>query len=189
MNSLRKHIEKEISITDDEFSMIEAFFRPIAFKKNNLIIKENEKVDDVFFIQTGLVKLFYLDNNVDEHIISFAMEDWWETDFNAYFRESKATLNLKCIEDTEVLCLSLKDYRKLCNTIPKMERFFLEKSISGHIANQNRIISMLTSNAKEKYEQFLKIYPSLHQRISKKLLASYLGVSRETLSRLYYKPK
>lgn len=112
------------------------------------------------------------------------MEDWWESDFSAYFTNTIAKMSLQCIENTTVFSLSLKDYQKLSTELPKMERFFLKKSISGHIASQHRILSFLMSNAKERYEQLLKQYPTLFQRVPKTLLASYLGVSRETLSRL-----
>jgi CRP-like cAMP-binding protein len=84
-----------------------------------------------------------------------------------------------------VLCLLLSDFEKLCNSFQKMERFFLRKSIAGHIGSERRILSFLTSGAKERYEELLAHHPVLMQRIPKSLLASYLGVSRETLSRLF----
>jgi CRP-like cAMP-binding protein len=131
-----------------------------------------------------LLKLVYTDDTGKQHIVSFAMEDWWESDFYAYYTQTEATLSLECVEDTEVLCLLLDDYKKLCDGLQKMQRFFLEKANFGFIGAQRRIISWLTSSAKERYEQLLHRYPSLIQRVPKSLLAAYLGVSRETLSRL-----
>jgi CRP-like cAMP-binding protein len=128
--------------------------------------------------------LVYNDDLGKQHIVSFAMEDWWESDFLAYYTQTKATMSLQCLEDTEVLCLSLEDYQKLCSGLQKMEHFFLKKANSGHVGSQQRILSFLTSNATQRYEQLLKRHPSLPQRVPKTLLASYLGVSRETLSRL-----
>lgn len=131
------------------------------------------------------MKLYVTDRDAKEHIISFSMEDWWETDYMAFYTQTKATQFLECLEDTEVLCLSFSDYQKLNKTIPKLEHFFLKKAIGGHIANQKRILSLLTLTAKEKYEQLLTSYPTLLQRIPKTVLANYLGVSRETLSRFF----
>ena len=133
---------------------------------------------------SGLLKLVYNDNNGKEHIVSFAMEDWWESDFSAYFTKSKAKMSLQCIEPTTVFSISITDYEKLSTEMPKMKRFFLQKSNAGFIASQQRILSFLTSNAKERYEQLLEQYPMLFQKVPKTLLASYLCVSRETLSRL-----
>jgi CRP-like cAMP-binding protein len=126
----------------------------------------------------------HTDDTGKQHIVSFAMEDWWESDYYAFYTQTEATMSLECLEDTEVLCLTFKDYKKLCDGLQKMERFFLEKSNFGFIGSQRRIISWLTSNSKQRYEQLLKQYPSLIQRVPKSLLAAYLGVSRETLSRL-----
>src|SRR5690606_24663556 len=118
------------------------------------------------------------------HILAFAMEDWWDNDFQAYYTQSPATLSLVCLEDTEVLCLSLDNYRALCGGLPKIEHFFLEKTIYGFLAAQRRILSLLTSSAQKRYEQLIRQHPALLQRVPKTQLAAYLGVSRETLSRL-----
>ena len=133
---------------------------------------------------SGLLKLVYTDDTQKQHIVSFAMEDWWESDYYAYYTQTEATMSLECLEDTEVFCLSFDDYKKLCDGLQKMEHFFLEKAVFGFLGSQRRILSWLTSSAKERYEQLLKRYPALIQRVPKSQLAAYLGVSRETLSRL-----
>ncbi len=181
---LKNHIEKLIHLTDDEHSFVQSHFSFEKYKKNDFLIQKGKNVKNCYFVVSGLLKLVYDDKDGKQHIVSFAMEDWWESDFSAYFSEAKAKMSLQCIEDTIVFSISLKNYQKLSAESPKMQRFFLKKSNSGHIASQNRILSFLTSNAKERYEQLLKQYPSLFQRVPKTLLASYLGVSRETLSRL-----
>lgn len=185
MNVLKDHINKTVSLTDEEFLIVESFFKEQHFKKREMIITENDQVDCVYFIISGLLKLFYTDAEAKEHIISFSMEDWWESDYAAFYTQTKATQSLQCLEDTFVLKLSFNDYQQLLNQVPKMTDFFLKKAIGGHISNQRRILSLMTMSAKERYEQFLKYYPTLIQRLPKTVLAAYLGVSRETLSRLY----
>lgn len=182
--NLREHIEKIIPLTDDEFAFVNSHFSSRKFKKHQFLIQEGDPVKHSYFVISGLLKLVYTDGNAKEHIVSFAMEDWWESDYYAFFTQSEATMSLQCLEDTEVLCCSFEDYQKLCNGLQKMERFFLEKATFGFLGSQRRIISWQTSNSKERYEQLLKQYPSLFQRVPKSLIASYLGVSRETLSRL-----
>jgi CRP-like cAMP-binding protein len=181
---LREHIEKIVPLSDDEFAFVLAHFTTKKFKKHQFLIQEGDAVKYSYFVVSGLLKLVYTDDTGKEHIVSFAMEDWWESDYYAFYRQTEATMSLECIEDTVVFCLSFDDYQKLRDGLQKMERFFLEKSNAGFLASQRRIISWLTSNAKERYEQLLKQYPSLIQRVPKNLLAAYLGVSRETLSRL-----
>lgn len=181
---LRKHIEKIVSLTDDEFALVLSHFTSKKYKKHQFLIQEGEPVLYSYFVVSGLLKLVHTDASGKEHIVSFAMEDWWESDFQAFHNQSKATMSLECLEDTEVFCLTLEDYKNLCSQLQKMEYFFLEKANRGHIGSQQRILSLITSNAKERYEQLLERYPSLFQRVPKSMIASYLGVSRETLSRL-----
>lgn len=184
-NLLKEHIEKVVTLTGEEFVIVRECFIHKHYKKSECIFKEGDNVKYIYFVLSGLLELYYTDENIKKHIISFAMEDWWETDVSAFFASGNASFTLECLEDTELLCLSLENFEMLCNQLQKMERFFLRKSIAGHIGSQQRILSFLTSGAKERYEQLIKRNPALVQRIPKLLLASFLGVSRETLSRLF----
>ncbi len=180
---LRQQIEKITPLTDKEFDYILSHFTTKKLKKHQFLIQESDLVQNDYFVIKGLLKAYYVNEEGKEHIMQFAMEDWWITDYQAYFNQTKALLNIDCIEPTEVLCLSLYNREKLCADLHKIEHFFRKKSNSGYIALQRRILSLLNSNAKERYEQLLQQYPTLFQRVPKTLIASYLGVSRETLSR------
>ncbi len=181
---LRAHLEKIVPLTDEDFARVLARFTRRQFKKHQFLVQPGELVKYNYFVLAGLLKLVYTDAVGKPHILSFALEDWWETDFPAYYTQVPATLSLECLEDTEVLCLALAEYHALCIELPQLARFFLQKSALGAIAAQQRLLSLLTTSAQERYAQLLGKYPALGQRISKTLLASYLGVSRETLSRL-----
>src|SRR5688500_10572262 len=111
---LRNHIEETVSLTNDEFSFIFSLFTTKEFKKNQFLFQEGESVGNAYFVVSGLLKLVYTDDSGKEHIVSFAMEDWWESDFPAYFTQTKATMSLQCLEDTHVFCLSLENYQKIC---------------------------------------------------------------------------
>lgn len=186
---LKTHIQKTVDLSEIELEKTCSFFEEQHFKKREMIINESDQVEHVYFIVSGLLKLFYTDSEGKEHIISFSMEDWWESDYAAFYTQTKATQSLQCLENTIVLKLSFDNYQQLLTDVPKMTDFFLKKAIGGHISNQRRILSLMTMSAKERYEQFLKYYPSLLQRIPKITLAAYLGLSRETLSRFFLESK
>ncbi len=181
--ALRQHFEKITPLTDQEFEYILSHFTIKKLKKHQFLIQEGDNVINDYFVVKGLLKAYHVDKEGKEYIMQFAMEDWWVTDYQAYFSQTKATLNIDCIEEAELLCLSLQNRDKICADLHKIEHFFRHKSNFGYVALQRRILSLLNSNAKERYEQLLINYPNLFQRVPKTLIASYLGVSRETLSR------
>lgn len=178
------HITQIVSLTDDETDYVFSLFEIEKFNKGELLFRENQVLDKHYFIYNGLLKLFFIDKDAKEHIIGFAIEDWWENDFEAFYKRKPTTMCLQAMEHTEVLSITYTNYLKLITQLPKIEHFFLEKAYNGFIAAQKRIISCLTSNASERYSQLIKQHPQWLQRIPKSQLALYLGVSRETLSRL-----
>ena len=181
---LRQQIERITPLTDDEFTYINQHFRTKKLRKHQFLIQEGELVDFDYYVVKGCLKAYHTDGDGKEYILQFGLEDWWITDYQAYFRQSPATISVDCVEGCELLCLSLHDREKLCSDMHKIDHFFRKKSNAGYVALQQRILSLLTTNASERFDQLLKTSPQLLQRVPKKLIAAYLGVSRETLSRL-----
>ena len=181
---LRQQIEKIISLKDDEFELVLSHFKEKTFKKHQIIIQEGDYVSYDYFVVKGLMKSSRINPEGKEHIIQFALEDWWITDPQAYHSQTTATLTVVCLEDTKVLAISLENREKLCKELQKIEYFFLKKTTADYIALQKRILCLISSTATDRYYNLLVQYPGLIQRIPKSMVASYLGVSRETLSRL-----
>src|SRR4051812_1232416 len=126
-SQLREHIEKVIPLTNEEYAFVISHFKSRKYKKHQFLIQQGDLVPCHYFVLKGLLKLIFTDDTEKQHIISFAMEDWWESDFYAFYTQTKATMSLESLEDTEVLCLSLEDYKKLCEGLQKMNAFFLKR--------------------------------------------------------------
>jgi len=107
-DKLRSHIEQIVQLTDNEYILVSNHFVFKKFKKHQFLIQEGQPVKYHYFIISGLLKLVYTDGSGKQHIVSFAMEDWWESDFYAYYTQTEATMSLECLEDTQVLCLTLE---------------------------------------------------------------------------------
>ena len=180
---LRNQIEEHTLLSDEEFDYILSHFETKKLKKHQFLIQENETVEKNYFVINGCLKAYHIDSAGKEHILQFALQNWWITDFQAFFNQTKSTLFIDCIEESELLSITLEKAEKLCSEMHKMEHFFRKKSNSGYVALQQRILSMLNNNPKEQYDKLLLQNPILFQKVPKKLIASYLGVSRETLSR------
>jgi len=189
MDLLLKHINEIVPLTPEEFKEVLPYFTHRKYRKHQFIIQEGDLMTYENFIVKGIAKTFYTDNEGKEHILQFPMENWWFSDVNAFNTGTATTLNADCLEDTETLCISYENKEALCEKFRKMEYFFRKKYTLGSIAHHKRILSLLSNDASERYDQLMKQYPSLQTRVSKGLIAAYLGVSRETLSRLTPKDK
>lgn len=185
MEKLRKHIEEIIPVTDEEFESIKPFFTIRKVLKNQYLINQGDEAKYEYIIVSGIFRVFYLDDDGKEHIVQFATENWWMSDYISYFNQKPANMYVVCMEAGEVLCLTLEGREKLSIASHKMEHFFRVKLTKGYIALQQRIVSLLSNKPEQRYKEFANLYPNLTQKIPKKYIAEYLGVSRETLSRLY----
>jgi len=183
---LREHISKTATLTDEEFAHFFSHFQPRAYKKGQVVIREGDKVDCEYFVLDGCLKSFYINDEVKMFILQFAMPTWWASDYHALYTNTRATVNVDCITDVELLALSNADREKLCTDIHPIERFFRLRTNKGYVAAQRRLLSFMNNDAKARYEELLKLYPQLYNLVPKHLIAAYLGVSRETLSRLYH---
>jgi len=188
MNSrelLKQHIFKTITLTDEQFDYFFSHFKPLSFKKGQTIISEGDEVDCEYFVVSGCLKAFFINDDIKMYILQFAMPTWWTSDYNALYSHSRATINVDCITDAEVLCLKSADREKLCAEIHPIEHFFRWRTNRGYVASQKRLLSFMNNDAKKRYEELLALYPELYNLVPKHLIAAYLGITRETLSRLY----
>ncbi|MDO9553476.1 Crp/Fnr family transcriptional regulator [Rhodonellum sp.] len=183
-DALRKQIEAIVILTDNEYDLVLRHFEAKNYKKHQYVVQAGSSAPYDHFVSKGLLKSSFTDEDGKEHIIQFAMEDWWISDPQAYHNRLDATLNIDCLENTQALAISIDNREKLCVECQKMEYFFLKKTTAGYIALQKRILSLMSQNSEDRYRLFKELYPDLVNRLPKKLIASYLGISRETLSRL-----
>jgi len=180
---------KIVSLTDDQFNYFFSRFKRQSYKKGQVIIADGDEVECEYFVLDGCLKSFYINDDLKMFILQFSMLTWWASDYNALYNHTRATISVDCITDAEVLCLSNDDREKLCNELHKAEYFFRWRTNRGYVAANKRLLSFMNNNVKYRYEELLKLYPELYNIVPKNLIAAYLGVSRETLSRLYQSEK
>ena len=186
---LQEHLAKTIPLSDGQIDYIFSHFRERSYKKGQAIITEGDQVEEEYFVLTGCLKTFYINDEIKMHILQFAMPTWWASDYNALYNKTRATVNIDCITDATVLALSNSDREKLCSEIHAVEHFFRWRTNKGYVAAHKRLLSFMNNDAKARYEELMAQYPALYNIVPKHLIAAYLGVTRETLSRLYHAAK
>lgn len=183
---LKQHVSRTTTLSQEQFEFFFSHFTRLSFKKGQSLISEGDKVEYEYFVLNGCLKSFYINDEVKMFILQFAMPTWWASDYNALYSGNRATINIDCITDAEVLRLSNSDREKICKEIHEAEYFFRWRTNKGYVALQKRLLSFMNSDAKHRYEELMQQYPELYNTVPKHLIAAYLGISRETLSRLYH---
>src|ERR1700752_3429725 len=159
---LKEHVAKTATLTDVEFNHFFSHFKPQSYKKGQAIISEGNKVNHEYFVIEGCIKSFFINDDVKMFILQFSMPTWWTSDYNALLHETKATINIDCVTDAEVLSISTTDREKLCGEIHQVERFFRLRTNRGYVALQKRLLSFMSNNAKNRYEELMAQYPQLY---------------------------
>ncbi|HEV3324443.1 MAG TPA: Crp/Fnr family transcriptional regulator [Puia sp.] len=182
---LKQHVSRFVSLTEEEIDYFVSHFEEHSFRKGQMVIGEGDRVEREYFVLTGCLKAFFINDEVKMYILQFAMPTWWTSDYIALYNNTRASINVDCVTDAEVLSLSNTAREKLCKEIHSIGHFFRWRTNRGYIASQRRLLSLMNSDAKARYEELMQLYPQLYNIVPKHLIAAYLGVSRETLSRLH----
>ncbi len=181
---IRKNIERHIELSDAEFSHFMTFLSSRKLLKRQFLVQEGDYTKHSYYVVKGCVRAFKVDDSGKEHVIQFALEDWWVGDMAALSTQTPARLNIECMENCEVLQIGYDDQERLYVELPKFERFFriiIQKSL---VATQNRLLSVMSQPAYDRYIEFMERYPQIVQRVANHHIASYLGITPESLSRL-----
>lgn len=187
--SFLQHIRSFIDITEEEGEKILSFFTYKKYKKKTNLLHAGEVCRFEAFVIKGCIKTCFIDKNGFDVILTFATENWWVSDIASFQQEKPSQMWIETIEDCELLMINQANKEKLLQTFPVMEKMF-RLLVQRHLVTyQERLFGNIAMTARERYDTFLSKYPALPQRIPQHLIASYLGVSPEFLSRLRNKKK
>ena len=181
---LRSHILKRIDLTDEEFHRCTTLFIPKKIRSKQFFLQEGDVDKYIAFVAKGCLRLYSVDDKGEEHIVQFAIEDWWISDPYSFLTGQPTIYNIDALEDSELLLLTKESQEQLCLDIPKFERFFRLLLQDKLVAMQRRITQSISASAEERYLQFLKSYPTIVQRVPQAHIASYLGITPQSLSRI-----
>ncbi|MCE7039082.1 Crp/Fnr family transcriptional regulator [Dyadobacter sp. CY312] len=181
---LFSHIEEKVILTEADKETIQTFFVSKKLRKRQYLLQEGDVCKNLTFIAKGLLRTYNVDEKGDEHMSVFGWEGWWLSDFNSFLTGDPAVFNIDAIEDSELLLISHADYESLTLSVPIMDRYFRILYQNSIVTKERRLMSSITHSAEEKYVQLTQSNPKMIERVPQNLIASYLGIAPETLSRI-----
>jgi CRP-like cAMP-binding protein len=185
-DALFSYIEKlsGIDISADEKQILMAHFKPKRFRKRQYFLQEGDVCKYAAFIVKGAAKTFTVDEKGHEHILKLSVENWWLTDFESYYKLTPSRFNIEALEDMEVLQISNASVEEFIRPIPAFSAMQDILAQNYTIAAQKRMRSAISQSGEERYLELVNEYPHFIQRFPQNLIASYLGLTPESLSRI-----
>lgn len=181
---LQKKINEVISITDEEFEFCKTLFIPKKLRKKQFLLQDGDICKYTAFVERGVLRSYMIDEKGTEHILQFAMEGWWIGDLYSFLTHEPSVFNIEALQDSELLLITQPSWEQLFEKVPKFERYHRILIQNNLIATQSRLMGNLTLTAEEKYEKLISSFPGCLQSVPQHMIASYLGITRETLSRI-----
>lgn len=181
---LRRHIEKRIPITDEDFEILMGFVTPLSLHRKQTLVKSGDVCDFQGYIVKGCMRQFLTDEHGDEHIVQFGFEDWYIGDMMSFLTGQPADYTVEALEDCELLVFQRDRQDELYEKLPGLERYFRIMIQHAFVASQQRLVSIMRDSAEERYVALTRKYSGLELRVAQHHIASFLGISPEALSRI-----
>jgi CRP-like cAMP-binding protein len=178
------YLKEKADLSDEELEQVRAFTIEKRLRKRQYLLQEGNVCHQNCFVAKGCLRNYRVGEDGTEHILKFAIENWWASDSESYHNSTPSKSNIDALEDSELLLMEKEDFNKLVEMIPNFRNFRDRLKARSIDASQNRIMSNISDSAEERYTTFIKSYPDIFNRVPLHMIASYLGVSRETLSRI-----
>ncbi len=177
-------VKEHISITEEEFNICKTLFIPKKLRKRQYLLQEGDVCHYTAFVEKGMLRTFTVDEKGNEPILQFSMEGWWVTDLYSFLTDEPSRYNIEALEDCELLLITKPSWETLLEKVPAFERYFRILIQNNLIATQRRLISSITETAEERYAKLVTTFPTCLQRVPQHMIASFLGITPETLSRI-----
>jgi CRP-like cAMP-binding protein len=177
-------LSKAITLTEADKAIFRQHVIVKKLRKRQYLLQEGEICKSVAFVSKGMLRSYFVDEKSSEHIIQFAPEGWFISDLYSFITEDYSNLNIDAIENSELVLMSKTAHVYLEKAVPEFFKFNYMQYRGAYVALQKRLTDMFILSTEEKYTKLLKIYPDIMQRVPQHMIASYLGLTPETLSRV-----
>ncbi|WP_445737499.1 Crp/Fnr family transcriptional regulator [Mariniflexile sp.] len=185
-NNIRENIEAKINqkLTEAEYEKLSRWFVPIQLESKVQFVKEGQVSRNLYFVDSGATHTFIVDKKGEVHTVQFGLEGYWTGDMYSFFSGNPSIFNVETLEPSTLFAMKHIDFEKACEQIPKFELFFRILVQNGYLSSLQRITKSFSEGAEQRYLTLIKNNPALPQRVPQYLVASYLGIKPQSLSRI-----
>lgn len=179
-----QEFNKKVALTLEEQDVIKKYLTPKKLRKKQYLLQEGDVCKFIAFVEKGALRQYSLDENGNERIIQFALEGWTISDLYSFLTGEIATYHIDALEDSELVLISKSAHEELLLKVAKYETYTRLQITGAYIAMQKRLTSIISTSSEERYSNFVSLYPDIVQRVPQHMIASYMGLQPETLSRV-----
>ena len=184
MEDLINKIKSSITLSSKAEEYVVSISKEKSVSKGDVLIRQGQAVKNTYFVKDGCLRAYCSDKNGKEHTLQFAIKNWWISDFIAIYNNELSTLTIECITDSNIIEFNAKKLDGIYSIFPEFE-VFQRKNLERHVVSlHKRILNQLQLTAPERYELFLNQYPDIEQYTPNYHIASYLGITQQSLSRI-----
>jgi CRP-like cAMP-binding protein len=177
-------LKSKVPFSDEDLAIIRTHLTPKKIRKKQYLLQEGDVCKFVAFVEKGSLRSYTVDEKGQEHIIQFALEGWTISDLYSFLTAEPATYNIDALEDSELVLINKSAHEELLRTLPKYETWMRVQVTGAYIAMQQRLTSIISLSLQERYKNFTDAYPEIVQRVPQHMIASFMGLTPETLSRV-----
>lgn len=178
------YFTQKAGLTEEEYAKLLPSIQLKMVNKGTVLLRDGEVCKDIFFVENGLLRLYSIDEAGKEHILQFASENWFISNRSSVYFNEPSNLFIDAIEDTELVSIN-KNFMSMAAQMNSSFSLYNERLLHNHILHmQNRINALLGATAEQRYLEFIQLYPDLTLRVNQSMIASYLGITPESLSRV-----
>jgi CRP-like cAMP-binding protein len=175
---------EKVSLSPEEQEIIRQYLIPKKLRKKQYLLQEGDVCKAIAFVEKGALREYTVDEKGNEHILQFALEGWVISDLYSFMTGEPATYNIDALEDSELVLISKSAQEEILRKVPKYETYYRLLVTGAYLALQKRVTSIISLSLEDRYLHFTKLYPDIIQRVPQHMVASYMGLTPETLSRI-----
>jgi CRP-like cAMP-binding protein len=179
-----KKFNEKVPLVPEEVEIVKEYLTPKKLRRKQYLLQEGDVCRSVAFVAKGALRAYSIDENGNEQIIQFATEGWIISDLYSFLTSEPATYNIDAVEDAELVLINKSAHEELLSKLSKYETYIRLQVTGAYLALQKRLTAVLSLSPEERYNNLLQLYPDLVQRFPQHMIASHMGLTPETLSRI-----